>query len=110
MSNIRTIVAVLDNFHFNMDESVAVEGDADENAGPEEPDPKKAQEMTRITDSVHSRLLPALLNHLERRDENEDTIRIPIAVGIINVAKHLPDPARRMGQSAGVAFTHNTIK
>ena len=91
---IRTIVAVLDNFHFNMDESVAVEGDADENAGPEEPDPKKAQEMTRIADSVHSRLLPALLNHLERRDENEDTIRIPIAVGIINVAKHLPDPAR----------------
>jgi U3 small nucleolar RNA-associated protein 20 len=50
--------------------------------------------MTRIADSVHSRLLPALLNHLERRDENEDTTRIPIAVGIINVAKHLPDPAR----------------
>jgi U3 small nucleolar RNA-associated protein 20 len=50
--------------------------------------------MTRVADSVHSRLLPALLNHLERRDENEDTIRIPIAVGIINVAKHLPNPAR----------------
>ena len=91
---VRTIVAISDNFHFNMDESVVVEGDADGNADAEEPDTKKAQEMTRIADSVHSRLLPALLNHLERRDENEDTIRIPIAVGIVNVAKHLPDPAR----------------
>ena len=91
---VRTIVAILDNFHFNMDESVVVEGDADENADAEESDAKKAQEMTRIADSVHSRLLPALLNHLERRDENEDTIRIPIAVGIVNVAKHLPGPAR----------------
>ena len=92
--HVRTIVAILDNFHFNMDESVVIEGDADENADVEEVDGKKAQAMTRIADSVHSRLLPALLNHLERRDENEDTIRIPIAVGIINVAKHLPDPAR----------------
>ena len=91
---VRTIVAILDNFHFNMDESVVVEDDVDESADAEEPDARKAQEMTRIADSVHSRLLPALLNHLERRDENEDTIRIPIAVGIVNVAKHLPDPAR----------------
>jgi len=91
---VRAIVAILDNFHFNMDESVVMEGDADENVDAEELDSKKAQEMTRIADSVHSRLLPALLHHLERRDENEDTIRIPIAVGITNVAKHLPDPAR----------------
>lgn len=91
---VRTIVAILDNFHFNMDEPVVIEGDVDENAEVEEVDEKKGQEMTRIADSVHSRLLPALLNHLERRDENEDMIRIPIAVGIINVAKHLPDPAR----------------
>ena len=91
---VRTIVAILDNFHFNMDESVVREGDAEENDDAEEPDTKTTQEMTRVADSVHSRLLPALLNHLERRDENEDTVRIPIAVGIINVAKHLPDPAR----------------
>ena len=91
---VRAIVAILGNFHFNMDESVAAEGEVEENAAMEDPDGKQAKEMTRIADSVHSRLLPALLNHLERRDENEDTIRIPIAVGIINVAKHLPDPAR----------------
>ena len=91
---VRTIVAILDNFHFNMDESVIAEGDGDNGGDGEEPDIKQTQEMTRIADSVHSRLLPALLNHLERRDENEDTIRIPIAVGIVNVAKHLPDPAR----------------
>ena len=91
---VRTIVAILDNFHFNMDEPVVSEGDAEENADAEEPDTKRAQEMTRVADSVHSRLLPALLNHLERRDESEDAVRIPIAVGIINVAKHLPDPAR----------------
>ena len=91
---VRTIVAILDNFHFNMDESVIVEGEADVDADAEESGTKRAQERMRIADSVHSRLLPALLNHLERRDENEDTTRIPIAVGIINVAKHLPDPAR----------------
>ena len=91
---VRTIVAILNNFHFSMDESVVAEGDADENVDMEEPAMKQAQEMTRVSDSVHSRLLPALLNHLERRDENEDTIRIPIAVGIVNVAKYLPDPAR----------------
>lgn len=89
---VRTVVAILDNFHFNMDESVATEGDADENE--EEPDTKEAREMTRVADSVHSRLLPALLTHLGNREENEDTIRIPIAVGIVNVAKHLPDPSR----------------
>jgi U3 small nucleolar RNA-associated protein 20 len=77
-----------------MDESVVAEGDADENVDVGEPDMKKVQEMTRVADSVHSRLLPALLNHLECRDENEDTVRIPIAVGITNVAKHLPEPAR----------------
>lgn len=91
---VRTIVAILDNFHFNMDESVILQGDSEENLDVEEPDAEQTQEMTRVADSVHSRLLPALLNHLGRRDENEDTIRIPIAVGIVNVAKHLPDPAR----------------
>ena len=91
---VRTIVAILDNFHFNMDESVVVEGDAEETVVVEEQDTKHTQEMTRVADSVHTRLLPALLNHLERRDDHEDTVRIPIAVGIINVAKHLPDPAR----------------
>ena len=91
---VRTIVAILDSFHFNMDESVAAEGNTEENADVGEPDTKQVQEVTRIADSVHSRLLPALLTHLGSRDENEDTIRIPIAVGIVNVAKHLPDPAR----------------
>ena len=57
---VQVIVAILDNFHFNMDESVVVEGCADENVSVEEPDLKEAQEITRIADSVHLRVVSGM--------------------------------------------------
>lgn len=59
-----------------------------------EPSGPKPVPTSRIADAVNGRLLPSLLRHLERRDENEDTLRIPISIGIINVAKHLSEADR----------------
>ncbi|PCH35508.1 hypothetical protein WOLCODRAFT_125908 [Wolfiporia cocos MD-104 SS10] len=106
--HIRALVAILDNFHFTMDEVVEGEEDAggtitgdgqDETVVdelPTEPRPATAKpsETSRIADAVNLRLLPKLLEHLERRDEAEDSLRIPIAVGVVQVAKHLPTTTR----------------
>jgi len=48
----------------------------------------------RIADAVNSRLIPTLLRHLGGRAETEDSIRIPIFVGIVTVAKNLPEVTR----------------
>ncbi|THH26353.1 hypothetical protein EUX98_g7834 [Antrodiella citrinella] len=108
---VRTIVAILDNFHFPMEDVVKdseVAAAEQEPAEPEEGDveeeaPKvattKPGSQSHIADMVNGRLLPALLQHLEKRDENEDTLRIPIAVGIVQVALHLP-PSSREAQAS----------
>lgn len=103
---VRTLVALLDNFHFPMEEIVPIvenvgEDDAEELA---EEDPaltlpkastSNAKDMGRIADAVNLRLLPSLLQHLEKRDATtDDNNRIPIAIGIIKVAMHLPAAAR----------------
>ena len=43
---------------------------------------------------MNARLLPSLLLYLEKRDETEDSLRIPVAVGVIQIAKHLPQDSR----------------
>ncbi|KAI0060580.1 hypothetical protein BV25DRAFT_946008 [Artomyces pyxidatus] len=100
---IRTLVAILDNFHFPMGELVPEEpvhdADADDAAAEdqdiEEPAPfVKASATDRIADAVNNRLLPSLLRHLENREEAEDTSRIPVAIGIVKVAQHLPEATR----------------
>ncbi|KAI0820961.1 armadillo-type protein [Irpex lacteus] len=95
---IRTLVSLLDNFHFPMDGVVEADQatSANELEPEEEPEPvakpavPDANKQALIADVVNTKLLPSLINHLEKRDENEDTLRIPIAVGIVQVAKHLP--------------------
>ncbi|KAH9067708.1 armadillo-type protein [Lactarius vividus] len=94
---IRTIVAILDGFHFPMDDIATSEPsglvEADEAEGIEEngpPEPEPRQVNDRISDAVNNKLLPALLKHLENREETEDTLRIPISIGITKIALHLP--------------------
>ena len=48
------------------------------------------KKQAHIAEVVNSRLLPSLIHHLEKRDETEDSLRIPIALGIIQVTMHLP--------------------
>lgn len=108
---VRTLVALLDNFHFPMEDIVPeVEGvpeeDVEDETNLEAPDvsgsivlsvviptpaPQTAKQIARIADAVNLRLLPNLLNHLEKHDvTTDDNTRIPISIGIVTVAKHLP--------------------
>ncbi|KAF8901183.1 armadillo-type protein, partial [Gymnopilus junonius] len=100
---IRALVAVLDHFHFPMDDTIAIPEPVDEDAAAEDDEEvdqgpaeqatlttKEFQKIARIADAVNLRLLPSLLNHLEQHDETtDDNARIPISIGIVTVAKHL---------------------
>jgi U3 small nucleolar RNA-associated protein 20 len=108
---VRTLVAVLENFHFPMEQIVPpqapeaaddVDADSDELDGdpenpffePVPPVPVQPMDIGKIVDAVNLRLLPNLLHHLEKRDVTEDSLRIPISIGIVKVAKHLPEATR----------------
>ncbi|KAG0701153.1 armadillo-type protein [Suillus ampliporus] len=101
---VRTLVAVLENFHFSVEEAVQhVDTTADDVANSDHegmvdeslPIPSAdKQETKKIADAVHTRLLPSLLAYLSNRDETEDTLRIPISMGIAKVALHLPSASR----------------
>ena len=106
---VRALVTILDNFHFPMEEVVpeadqskedeeeedeGAEGGVEEQGLPLEKTPSTSQ-TARIADAVNQRLLPNLLNHLEKHDsDTDDTTRIPISIGIVTVAKHLPPSIR----------------
>ncbi|TFK45123.1 armadillo-type protein [Crucibulum laeve] len=101
---VRTLVSLLDNFHFPMEEVIPETEVVNEDADLEDEDivetpgiVQKPSNTTRIIDAVNSRLLPNLLNHLEKHDKHDvtdDNTRIPIAIGIVTVAKHLPKATR----------------
>ncbi|KAI0364814.1 hypothetical protein BV20DRAFT_955431 [Pilatotrama ljubarskyi] len=113
---VRTIVAVLDSFHFPMEEAVKedeaadmvtvdeehddaeVQGEAGADTGAEiEAAARRASDamkIARIQDAVNHRLLPSLISYLEKRDETEDSLRIPVSTGIVQIAKHLPQEQR----------------
>ncbi|THV05319.1 hypothetical protein K435DRAFT_120793 [Dendrothele bispora CBS 962.96] len=101
---VRTLVAILENFHFQMEEDVAQEDRDEVSEGEEEHEVDQPQNplpqtliTAKIADAVNSRLLPSLLAYLESRDATtEDTTRIPIAIGIVKVAKHLPQASAQL--------------
>lgn len=105
---VRALVALLENFHFPMEEVVPNLDTANEETAEDDgdediivvPDPVESAALSvkttaRIADAVNMRLLPNLLNHLEKHDATtDDNARIPISIGIVTVAKHLPAAAR----------------
>ncbi|KAH7883427.1 armadillo-type protein, partial [Phlebopus sp. FC_14] len=106
--HVRVLVTILENFHFSMEEAVQdVEvafpegetGERDEAAPEPLPFPPSGQstDVKKVSDAVNLRLLPALLDYLEDRDENEDSLRIPLSSGIVKVAIYLP-PALKEAQ------------
>ncbi|KAL1741207.1 armadillo-type protein [Schizophyllum fasciatum] len=102
---IRALVAVLDGFHFPMDEDVEdVDAEAEdperEETGPTEDIDSARSRRARIADIVNAKLLPALIDHLENRHATtEDGARLPIAPGIAAVAAHLPTEKRNAQMS-----------
>lgn len=96
---VRTVVSILENFHFPMTEEVEVTeeqqpDEAEDGLEIEETKAVENRKKTHIADAVNRKLLPALLDHLEKRKDTEDNLRIPIALGIVQVALHLPQAAR----------------
>lgn len=115
---VRASMSILDGFHFSMEEQAEVEvkkersegdGDAEGEAKEDEEDEgddeavdsaevAAAQEAkarsVKILDAVTGKLLPSLMNYLSQKDDTDDAVRLPIAVGVVKVAKCLP-PAKR---------------
>ncbi|EKM83155.1 hypothetical protein AGABI1DRAFT_118514 [Agaricus bisporus var. burnettii JB137-S8] len=115
---VRALVALLENFHFPMDETVVEDDKTDEAVMEDDKKdedemvdgtegnkrdekakapvpPLSATQVLRIADAVNARLLPALLTYLEKYDATtDDNTRIPVSIGIVNVAKHLPEGTR----------------
>jgi U3 small nucleolar RNA-associated protein 20 len=101
---VRTLVAILENFHFSVEDAVQpVDASAEDvadsdhegslNEPPSVP-PADRQDIKKIADAVHNRLLPSLLAYLSNRDETEDALRRPVSMGIAKVALHLPYTSR----------------
>ena len=99
--HVRALVSILENFHFSLDDSLQQQAESAEDVEAEgeeltEHEPRQSNlrehesDVRKISDAVSIRLLPGLLDYLSNRDENEDSIRIPISLGIVNIAMHLP--------------------
>ena len=108
---VRTLVAILENFHFPMDDIAAedvplmvsqtditdrmeVYQDIETVRSSDANTTVIGGPTRKIADAVNTRLLPNLLRHLENRDDNEDVLRVPVSVGITQVACHLPKASK----------------
>lgn len=103
---VRTLVALLNNFHFPVEElpirpsvkEIDGEGEVAPDAltiAPSEVDSMAQASTTRIADAVNVHLLPKLLSFLQKDEPDiENHSRISISVGIVTVAMHLPTSAR----------------
>ncbi len=104
---VRALVALLENFHFPMDMEIPPpEVQEDDEAGvvPSSVD-------SRVANAVNNRLLPDLLKFIESRDSTtEDTTRIPVAVGIVAVAKHLPPSTRESQVTRLLTVTSQVLR
>lgn len=98
----RTIVSILDHFHFSLADSFVadkVHEDASEDEAEEDGISRKVSDgglpvSTKILDAVTNRLLPTLFKHLESRHGLEDVNRIPLAAGIGKICVRLPSDIR----------------
>ena len=83
----RALVALLENFHFSMEDDHANQ----EHAGPDDSDEtqkdgkKQTSTNVKIRDAIIDRLLPAFLKCMEQKDGLEDENRIPVAIGAASI-------------------------
>jgi U3 small nucleolar RNA-associated protein 20 len=96
---VRAITALLDNFHFDMQQravdTAAAEQDVEQDEEDQQPQiDLAARESAKIADYVTGKLLPTLIRFVEQKDETEDSVRIPVALGVVKVAMALPEETR----------------
>ncbi|KAI6100638.1 armadillo-type protein [Pisolithus sp. B1] len=87
-SLVQNVKVHVQNFHFSMEDAVQ-EAELEELLLEITPI-EHEHDVKKVSDAVNLRLLPALLEYLSNRDENEDSLRIPIALGVVKIAMHLP--------------------
>ncbi|KAF9962564.1 U3 snoRNP protein [Modicella reniformis] len=109
---VRTVITILDNFHFdikNVQVLTAVpEGEEGQEENEEEddedqtamdidmpPEESAAGLASRIHDTVIKKLLPELHRYLTNKDETSVMIRVPVALAITKLLKALPDVSLR---------------
>ncbi|GAA5945352.1 hypothetical protein JCM3775_002195 [Rhodotorula graminis] len=85
-ASVRTLVAVLKSFHFDLE--------------------AEAQPL----ESTTGRLVPQLLAYLERREESDQEIRIPVAEGIAAVVQHVPGEAKHVQETALLMVLAQTLR
>ena len=99
--HVRALVSILENFHFYMDDNFLQQAEPAEDVEAEREDLLEHEphqpilreyehDVKKVSDAVNMHLLPGLLDYLSNRDENEDSLRIPISLGIVKIAMHLP--------------------
>ncbi|KAG8958312.1 U3 snoRNP protein [Tulasnella sp. 419] len=96
---IRAIIAILTHFHFTVEMEDDNTQDERQSVTLDSPmqieaqlkhDPINRVQTSKITDAITARILPSLLEYLENRYKSEESIRIPIAIGVVHIARHLP--------------------
>ncbi|CAG8539994.1 2130_t:CDS:2, partial [Acaulospora colombiana] len=95
---IRGLIAVLGSFHFTMEERVPIiseDNDDDSDEIQEEQLNQSSSNSVKIADAVNNHLLPSLLRFMETREETEDVLRLSVAMGVVQVAMHLPEEKQR---------------
>ena len=124
---VRTATSILDAFHFAMEEKVdvneaiasveAVEAGADADAIVPDEAPAAEQKpretgapLTTIVEAVTGKLLPALMRYLEQKDETEDAVRLPVAVGVVRVVQCLPEQIKEVHISKLLRTLANVFK
>ncbi|UZJ56350.1 hypothetical protein CBS101457_005670 [Exobasidium rhododendri] len=127
---VRAAMSILDHFHFQMDESVLLEEEKEEKESKEEEgdgdkeeekdeeqevadlERKEAQvlETKKVFEAVQNRLLPKLMNFLDMKDDLEDTVRLPIAIGVARVLLKLPHPHSRIAITKLLTTMANVFK
>lgn len=93
---IRTVSAIIDNFHFDLSatatvevQDIVVEAEDDNEVEVETAQPAPSQ-SAKITEVVLGKLLPSLTRFVGQKAETDDNIRIPVALGIVKIAHALP--------------------
>lgn len=125
---VRTAMAILDHFHFAMDDNVELRPEQPEEDVAEAETAAEAAEVTeeeaaeleaiakaqaqsaKIVDAVTGRLLPALMGYLEQKDETDDAVRLPIAVGVVRVVQCLPANVKQTHIAKLLSTLSNVLK
>ncbi|KAN0062771.1 U3 snoRNP protein [Thecaphora frezii] len=74
------------------------------------PAPGSNVSKVTVVEAVTKKLLPALMKYLEQKDEMEDTVRLPIAYGVVHVVQCLPEHTKAQQLSKLLRTLANVLR